>query len=283
MFSSTLNRCCIIFRVIGLGTSSSPASKKSEKGNLIFRFFNCVAFEFYLKLLFVVVDTLLLIRFSHKVYFFLDLMGAVNDIIKYLSTVFTTILILVESHRKGDTLWRINELATEFQQKMLFFMRPALLSGFNKRFWRKYTVQFASFTIFFLTSEVALFPVYLLHNSYKYSFILLVGNNVFITICRYRHLQHIFYMSLVHHQLELLIKVLRDRRFMMTSAKLQRLQELYEISEEMVTLQNDFFGLSQAMNLIFNHLQLLGDAYWNYWRYLNSSWSPGSLSECVRG
>lgn len=86
------------------------------------------------------------------------------------------------------------------------------------------------------------------------------------------------YMRLVYFQLELLAKVLSDAgRIVMTEMRLQHLQELYLMSEEMVKLQNDFFGLSQAMNLAFNNLQLLGDTYWTYWRFLNGG-ATGLLS-----
>lgn len=279
-----LRRFSVLFRIIGLGTSvqRSPMISSSRlRRRWQFLLIWC-DLEFLLKLFVVLGDAAIFVAYTHCVYFYLDLIGAVNDLIKYVATVFATILILLESQRKGDKLWRLNDLAMEFQQKMLVFMRRKELARNNKKFWRSYTMKWLAFTIFFGISESLLLPIYLLYfnqTSYKLSLLLLVGNNLFITICRYRHLQHIMYMTLVHHQLELIVKVLRDSRVVMSGEKLQRLQELYGITEEMVRLQNDYFGLSQAMNLIFNHLQLLGDAYWTYWRVLNGCCTPGAISK----
>lgn len=272
---ANLRRLCVLFRVLGLGTSvqKEPAPNPSA----IRLFCNRIDAEFILKLGVVLGDFTFLLIYGHCIYSYMDLIGAVNDLLKYVATVSATILILVESQRKGDKLWHLNDLAMNFQQKMLIFMRRKELATNNRKFWRSYGIKFISFSIFFMASDALMLPIYL--RRAKYSLLLLIGTNIFITICRYRHLQHIMYMTLVHYQLELLVKVLSDGRVVMTGPKLQRLHELYMIAEEMVRLQNEYFGLSQAMNLIFNHLQLLGDAYWTYWRILNGAPSYGSISK----
>lgn len=273
---ANLRRLCVLFRVLGLGTSS--VQKVPTPNSSVLRLFcNRIDAEFILKLCVVLGDFTLLLIYGHCIYSYMDLIGAVNDLLKYVATVSATILILVESQGKGDKLWRLNDLAMEFQQKMLIFMRRKELATNNRKFWRGYGIKLMSFSIFFVASDALLLPIYL--RRAEYSLLLLIGTNIFVTICRYRHLQHIMYMTLVHYQLELLVKVLRDGRVVMTGPKLQRLQELYAIAEEMVRLQNDYFGLSQAMNLVFNHLQLLGDAYWTYWRILNSVPAEGSISK----
>lgn len=274
-----LEKWCFLFRLMGLGMSKEEPEQLSRNPIFCRRY----SWEFYFKLIVVFVDVFLLLKFSHIIYFYLDLIGAVNDLIKYSATVSATVVILFESYVKGGRLCQLNELAMSFQQDMLGFMKRKEVCTLYAKFWKGYKIKFLSFTIFFIVSELVLWPIYLNSDAYRQSFVLLIGNNVFITICRYRHMQHVLYMDLVHFQIKMLIKVLSDTRLPMTGHKLRRLHELYLASAEMVTLQNNYFGLSQAMNLIFNHLQLLGDAYWTYWRYLNGCCTPGSIRKFVTG
>lgn len=204
-------------------------------------------------------------------------MGSVNDTIKYAATVSATFLILFESYAKRNLLCELTAFSRRFQHDIKGFLKQKELDYCNRKFWRSYKIRFFSFSIFYVVSEVILIPIYWFNDYYRSSIFFLIGTDIFICICRYRHLQHILYMNLVRHQLKLIARVLRSGT--MTEAKLRSLQELFCISATMVKLQNNFFGISQSMNLIFNHLQLLGDAYWTYWRYLNGCCSPGTISK----
>lgn len=272
MFELTeiIEKWCVFFWILGLGATKkeSPRDLCCDSRKTIF----CVQILIILSL------ASLMVFFHRSLYFYLDAMGAVNDLIKYIATVLATLLILVESHLKGERLREINELATEFQQDMVLFIKRKDLRRFNKAFLKDYKIRFTLFTALYLISETVLVPIYVTNSFYRFSLLFHFGNNLFIGICRYRHMQHILYMNLVHYQLKLMVKVLRNGNGL-TNAKLRRLQELFGIVAKMVRLQNHFFGWSQTMNLVFNHLQLLGDAYWIYWRYLNGCCSPGFYSE----
>lgn len=269
---SSVNRLGVFFRIIGLGNTKRVDNKSSRK---------CIANSslwFVVKLLVVFVDVVLLVKYRNCIYFYQDTMGAVNDLIKYGATVLSTVLILFESHVKADKLCHLTELATEFQREILSFVKPRELTQHNRRFWRNYKIQIVIYSSVYLIFEIVVFPLYMSSSTYKYSLGLLIGSNIFIVICRYRHWQHVFYMKLVHHEVELLVKVVSDGRAW-SAETLQQLKAIYGIPVEMVKLQNDYFGLSQAMNLIFAHLQLLGDAYWIYWRTLNGGYSVFSYSK----
>lgn len=267
----SFERFCLFFRVIGVGGTSRQPRKIIS--------FECTTLEFYLKLAIVFSDAVLLMNCIRTIYYFLDLMGAVNDLIKYTATVFTTSLILIEAHLKAHKLWQLNKLANEFQQEIMPLINHEDLLRSNRRFWWKYKIKFFAFTAFFVTTETVLVPLYMTNEVYKSSITLLIGNNLFIIICRYRHLQHVLYMELVRYELELIVKVLSNSQGLESGKRLHRLQNLYMKTVEMVELQNEYFGLSQGMNLVFNHLQLLGDAYWTYWRYIHGCCTPGSISE----
>lgn len=269
----SLNRWFVFFRVLGLGVTQEPLQKE--------RFlFNKTNLFFVLRLSIVIGDALLLYKFHRHIYFYQDAMGAINDLIKYTATVLATINILWASHLKGDQLQELTELTMRFQEEILFLMSAQDLVKHNKKFWCWFRIRIVSFTVLFAISECAVLPFYWTNHVYKSSFFFLIGNFIFILICRYRHWQHMLFMNLVHHQLELLVKVLSEGRAW-SAVELQRLKELYEIPVDMVGLQNEYFGSSQAINLIFNHMQLLGDAYWMYWRYLNGGYSPGSFSKAA--
>lgn len=268
--TETMEKWCIFFWILGLG-ATEKCSRVIPMG--------CFAkLIFYVQILVIMSLSILMVLFYRYLYFYLDAMGAVNDIIKYAATVMATISILVESHLKEEQLREINELATEFQQDMLLFIKRKDLRRYNKAFWKDYKTRFTYLTALYLISELVLVPIYVKNTYYRLSLIFLMCNNIFIGICRYRHLQHILYMNLVHYQLKLMVKVLRNGHGL-TNVKLRRLQELFGMGANMVRLQNNFFGWSQTMNLVFNHLQLLGDAYWIYWRFLNGCCNPGFYSE----
>lgn len=273
MFSliKSINRWFVFFRVLGLGVTNEPLRKERF-------FFNKNNLFFVLRLSIVVGDACLLYKFHRHIYFYQDAMGAINDLIKYTATVLATINILCASHLNGNQLQELTQLAIKFQEEILSLMSAQDLVKHNKKFWRGFRIRIVSFSLLFAIFEFAVLPFYWTNHVYKSSFFFLIGNFIFILICRYRHWQHMLFMNLVHHQLELLVKVLSDGRAW-SAVKLQQLKELYEIPVEMVGLQNEYFGSSQAINLIFNHMQLLGDAYWMYWRYLNGGYSPGSFSK----
>lgn len=268
----SLQKFCIVFRTMGLGyLTGEDRAFANYKATI----------TFILQMALLIANMLLLIMFHRFVYYYHDAMGAVNDLIKYLATISATILIIVESYLKRPKLAQIKELAATFQQEMVVFLQRKELRKSNRQFWWRYKIKFFSFTVAFVLSEVVLVPIYLLNDDYRNSIAYFLSNNIMICICRYRHLQHILYMDLVDYELKLLLKILRKGTI--SAMKLRRLQELYGIAVKMIKLQNDFFGLSQSMNIVFNHLQLLGDAYWIYWRNLNGCCSIGFMSESRNG
>lgn len=250
------------FRIIGLGSMHNSRWRR-----VIFGIQN----------LCLIVNFLLLLMFYRYIYLYQDAMGTINDVVKYSATLSATGLILIESLWKEHQLWQLSEVVHEFQQDIGCFVRRKHLEQWNLKFWKSFKIRFFIFTAFYLASELSLFPIYLSNSFYHSSTFFLMGTNLFIYICRYRHWQHVLFMDLAHFQLELLKKVLRGG--IASNAKLRRLQELFGNTAQMVKLQNSFFGVSQSMNLIFNHVQLLGDAYWTYWRYLNGCCTPGSFSK----
>lgn len=265
----------LFFRILGLGTNCGN-NERTET-----RFFSCAPNnrEFLFRFLFVLTISIVLLKFSSSIYLYLDIMGAVNDVIKYSATMLATAIILLDSHTKGHSYCQLNELATQFHTNLQGFMKRRRLADCHHRFWQRYKLKFWSFSVFYILSELSLVPIYMQNPHHLNSLHLVMGNNLFIAICRYRHLQHILFMDLVHYLLQLTRKVLKEHRHTMTQRKLKQIQEILDLCVDMVRLQNKFFSLSQAMNLCFNHLQLLGDIYWFYFRYLNGGWTPGSFSK----
>lgn len=263
----SIQKVCLVYQSMGLGFVTRDSSPRKIR---------LATTWFLLQMAIIVTNVALMLKFHRLIYYYHDAMGAFNDLIKYIATVCATILIIVESYRKRHKLAQIEELAGAFQQEMVVFLRRKELVKSNRKFWHNYKIKFFAFTIYYVLSEAILIPVYLLSRNYSKSIAYVFSNNVMIGICRYRHLQHVLYMDLVDYELRLLVHILRSGK--VSEQKLGRLQELYGNTGQKVKLLNNFFS-SQSMNIIFNHLQLLGDFYWIYWRHLNGCCSVGFYSK----
>lgn len=110
-----------------------------------------------------------------------------------------------------------------------------------------------------------------------------------IIISRSRHMQYLFYLNILHKQIQLLCEELKrieeyskyNRTKLSSSSKLEYNQflchrlimarENYTIIFEISDNINDAFGWSHLTNLTHSFIQILTDFYWSHWNIDNNT------------
>lgn len=209
------------------------------------------------------------------------MMGLVNDWMKYVATITATLMILSESYLKRNTLSNLYNLVGDFEQKMLELIPRKTLIKSSREFYKRFSIKFGLFSFFYFLAEAYILPL-LFMKDYSRTTLYFFCNSGIIMLCRYRHLQQIFFIDLLKHLMELLIVELKKgAKKDIRRKRIKHIQEMFRIPSDINKLQGQFFGLSQSTNFIFNYLQLLGDSYWIYWRYLNGRCNLGFYSKAI--
>lgn len=257
-------KCRIFFQLLGLGVAD--ASPRSLHWNVHIS---------NLYIVFICMHLVFVVKYHVHIFHFLDWMGWFNDWMKYVATVLSTFVIIIESAVKRDRQMQLLEVAEACEQDMVIFFRRHELRDINRQFCGRFQRRFKFFTIWYVVSELCLVPMVFVP-AYRKSAYYYLCTGIMVWICRYRHFQHILYMDKTDYLMRLVIEALKRCK---TPLQVTRIQQLFRVPVQMVDLQNDFFGLSQSLNFIFNNLQLLGDTYWIYWRLLNGCCTPGFYSK----
>lgn len=212
-------------------------------------------------------NVLLILKFYNEIFFSRDLLGILNDIIKYFSTVLAYALTIGESYLKRRSLQR-------FWTLIFIHNRQHQLQ--NIYTFRRFFIKFTIFFLLTILIEANLIPL-IIHDKNSFNFwsmylpLLLMG--------RTRVFQYIFFVEILRQQidaiklelihLEKLCSTLSIGRTALILKKLYIVRNQYALVYDLSEQLNDFFGWSQVAIILHNFMLLVVDFNWTYWRLYN--------------
>lgn len=259
MVSRMLYITLIYFKCWGFGCELPKSS--SSKGSRQFTCNVALAIAVY-HLCCLVCNAITVIHFNSSIFYSRELLGMVNDAIKYCCSVLAYGSIVIESYFKRHALrkfWCLfNDIDTHYK-------RQADLS------YRRYFIVFIAFFLMTIALEVNLLQR-IVYNQQSFQFwCLFLG---LLIMGRTRMLQYVLFVEIIRQQvavlktqLESVGKLHRDEGLCVK--RLRWTQNYYRLIYEMSEAMNEFFGWSQFTVILQSFTILVVDFNWTYWRIYN--------------
>ena len=217
-------------------------------------------------------------KYHYLIFFVGNIVGYINDVIKYQSVFFTVLLCIFETVYRSKNQERIWTKLKIFEGEE-YNLKPALKTEFEK-YYKKFSVMFL--TLQFLLTFMDFWILYEIQYSPQWiSFWWL--NTPVMVFCRARHLFLTFYIDLLATNLKVLLKELvnmkenilaintmsqNDPNYETFSIEIfKRLSQLKFMYGEIwfaCTDVNELVGWSETFNFIQIFIQLTCDTYWLY-------------------
>lgn len=206
-------------------------------------------------------------RFYNQIFYSRDLLGTLNDIIKYFSTALAYALTIGESYLKRRSLQR-------FWAIIFFHNQQYQLKNIHN--FRRFFIKLTTFCLLTILIEANLLPL-IIHDKNSFNFWLLYL--MLLLMGRTRVFQYIFFVEILRQQInsikleliniEKVSAALGIGRSALVLKKLFIVRNQYAVVYELSGQLNDFFGWSLVAIILHSFSQLVVDFNWTYWRLYN--------------